>query len=108
MIYTEEAQKYYVSYDTENKSVPDEDSFSLINSRTIKQIFNWNEEFKAFVIGVAEDKATKEKFGVVEDFDNSVYYPIPEYEQFLGKVRVIDKKGNLSVKNKNELNFITG
>ena len=107
VIYTQEDQKYSVSEDTENKSVPDINTFRTVSSRRIEQTFRWNDEFNAFVLSVAEDNSTGEIYGVVEDFDNSVYYPIEEYSQFLGKVRVIDTNGNLSVKEKSGLTIIS-
>ncbi len=55
------------------------------------------------MLATAQDNSTGEIYGVVEDFDNSVYYPIEEYSEFLGKVRVIDKSGDLSVKDKSGL-----
>lgn len=106
VIYTQEDQRYSVSEDTENKSVPDESTFRTVSSRRIEQRFEWNKDFRAFVLATAEDNSKGEIYGIVEDFDNSVYYPIEEYSDFLGKVRVIDKNGNLSVKDKNGLTII--
>ncbi|MBE6007900.1 MAG: hypothetical protein E7235_01730 [Lachnospiraceae bacterium] len=106
VIHTQEEHRYSISDDTENKSVPDESTFRTVSSRNIEQDFLWNDVFRAFVISVVEDNDSGERFGVVEDFDNSVYYPLEEYSHFLGRVRVIDTNGNLSVREKSGLTFI--
>ncbi len=105
IVKSRENQRYLVSSDTENKNIPADSTYNLVDSRNIEQIFKWNEEFGAFLLGFAIDNGTGERFGVVEDFDNSVYYEILEYEPFLNRVRLIDKDGNFTVKNKSDITF---
>lgn len=107
IIHTDQRQDYLVSSDTESKTVPADNTYTLLSSVQVKQDLKWSREFRAFILGVVQDKQTGERFGVLEDFNKSVYYPVPEYEPYLNKYRVIDSKGNVFVKETNTLTDIT-
>ena len=102
-VYTSEHQEYFVSSDKTNKNIPADDTYTLQNSRDIYQAFTWSDEFNAFVLEVRNDLISGERVGVVENLNNSPYYIVPEYEQYLNKYRVITKNGDIIIRQNTEL-----
>lgn len=105
VVLSRDKQQLLVSEDVGSKVIPPDDTYSVAKERTVEQRLFWDDEFGAFLLGIVLDKDGK-RYGVTEDFDNSPYYAIAEYSQYLNKVRLIDKNGEFSVKSKNDLTYV--
>ena len=102
-VYINGYQEYFVSSDITNKNIRADDTYTLQNSRNISQTFTWSEEFSAFVLEVRNDLISGERVGVVENLNNSPYYIVLEYAQYLNKYRTITKNGDIIIRQNTEL-----
>ncbi len=90
-------QRYLKSSDTANKSVPADDTYSVIAERTIPATLKWSPEWLYFIVSEKIDNATGEKVAVIEDMAYSPYALVPEYSDTTkNKYRILRKDGTIS------------
>ena len=100
-------QRYLKSSDTANKSVPADDTYSVIAERTIPATLKWSPEWLYFIVSEKIDNATGEKVAVIEDMAYSPYALVPEYSDTTkNKYRILRKDGTQEIVDKGSVRDI--
>ncbi len=86
-------QQFLVSSDVITKSVPDDSTYSVVKERTFSTDYKWSPKWKRFIIGEGIDKNTGQTVAILEDFGDSPYALVPEYENFSFLYKILRPNG---------------
>lgn len=96
-------QEYLVSADTASKSVPGDRTYSVIKERDFIRDYTWSNKWRRFIIGEAKDKRNGEIVAILEDYGDSAYALVPEYESFNYLYKILRPNGMEEVVSKNNV-----
>ena len=95
-------QIYYVAEDYNKNGIPDEEEFSELGRRSVKELYYWDDSWERFILDEATEKATDKNVAVIQDYGYSPY--VLTGDEF-DKYRILRRDGTSEIVDYDALKF---